>query len=109
MGFTFLKKSWLPNLKRRAGHWRLTEGTGNAVNITSHDGLWRPLLVRAYDAGNVAGTGRFTRTAYDADGRVSFQSYPSVQQQPDHGRMDELRRAGPGDVDPAKVTANRGC
>ncbi len=68
-----------------AGHWRLTETTGNAVKITYYDGLWRPLLVREYDAGNVSGTERFTRTAYDADGRVSFASYPSATSNPSTG------------------------
>jgi RHS repeat-associated protein len=68
-----------------AGHWRLTETTGNAVKITYYDGLWRPLLVREYDAGNVSGTQRFTRTAYDAAGRVSFTSYPSTSSNPTTG------------------------
>ena len=68
-----------------AGHWRLTESTGNAVTVSYYDGLWRPLLVRSFDAGNVAGTERFTRTAYDADGRVTFQSYPSGSSNPTTG------------------------
>ncbi|QNN47083.1 hypothetical protein H9L17_02640 [Thermomonas brevis] len=68
-----------------AGHWRLTEATGNAVKITYYDGLWRPLLVREYDAGNVSGTERFTRTTYDANGRVDFQSYPSTSSSPSTG------------------------
>ncbi len=68
-----------------AGHWRLTETTGNAVKITYYDGLWRPLLVREYDAGNVSGTERYSRTAYDADGRVSFASYPSTSSNPTTG------------------------
>ena len=59
-----------------AGHWRETVTTGNATKITYYDGMWRPLLVREYDAGNQAATQRFTKTAYDADGRVSFAAYP---------------------------------
>lgn len=59
-----------------AGHWRETVTTGNATKITYYDGMWRPLLVREYDAGNQAATERFTKTAYDAEGRVAFQSYP---------------------------------
>jgi RHS repeat-associated protein len=68
-----------------AGHWRETVTTGNAVKITYYDGLWRPLLVREYDAGNQAATERFTRTAYDADGRVEFASYPSTSSIPTTG------------------------
>ena len=59
-----------------AGHWRETVTTGNAVKITYYDAMWRPLLVREYDAGNMAGTQRFTKTVYDAEGRVSFAAYP---------------------------------
>ena len=59
-----------------AGHWRETVTTGNAIKITYYDGLWRPLLVREYDASNQAATQRFSKTAYDAEGRVSFAGYP---------------------------------
>ena len=59
-----------------AGHWRETVTTGNAVKITYYDAMWRPLLVREYDASNMAGTQRFTKTAYDAEGRVGFTAYP---------------------------------
>lgn len=68
-----------------AGHWRETAYTGNATKITYYDGLWRPLLVREYDAGNQSGTERFTRTTYDADGRVGFASYPSTTSNPTTG------------------------
>ena len=68
-----------------AGHWRETVTTGNAVKITYYDGMWRPLLVREYDAGNQAATERFTKTAYDAEGRVAFQSYPSTSSSPSTG------------------------
>ena len=59
-----------------AGHWRETVTTGNATKITYYDAMWRPLLVREYDASNMAGTQRFTKTAYDGEGRVSFAAYP---------------------------------
>ena len=59
-----------------AGHWRETVTTGNATKITYYDAMWRPLLVREYDASNMAGTQRFTKTAYDAEGRVGFTGYP---------------------------------
>lgn len=59
-----------------AGHWRETVTTGNAVKITYYDAMWRPLLVREYDSANMAGTQRFTKTAYDAEGRVAFAAYP---------------------------------
>lgn len=59
-----------------AGHWRQTVSTGNARKVTYYDALWRPLLVREYDAGNEAGTQRASVTAYDTEGRVTFQSYP---------------------------------
>lgn len=61
-----------------AGHWRQTVSTGNGQKITYFDALWRPLVVREYDAANVAGTQRFSRFAYDADGRVTFASYPGT-------------------------------
>ena len=59
-----------------AGHWRETVTTGNATKITYYDAMWRPLLVREYDASNITGTQRFTKTAYDAEGRVAFAAYP---------------------------------
>lgn len=59
-----------------AGHWRETVTTGNAVKITYYDALWQPLLVREYDSSNQAGTQRFTKTAYDGQGRVEFAAYP---------------------------------
>ena len=77
-----------------AGHWRETVTTGNAVRITYYDGMWRPLLVREYDAGNQAATERFTRTAYDAEGRVAFQSYPSSSSSPTTGVWTEYDPLG---------------
>lgn len=61
-----------------AGHWGHTVTTGNARRITYLDGLWRPLVVREYDSANAAGTQRFTRTAYDHEGRTRFSSYPGT-------------------------------
>nr|WP_295382579.1 RHS repeat-associated core domain-containing protein [Pseudoxanthomonas sp.] len=61
-----------------AGHWRQTVSTGAGQKITYFDALWRPLVVREYDAANVTGTQRFNRFAYDTDGRVTFASYPGT-------------------------------
>lgn len=68
-----------------AGHWRQTVTTGNGVKITYFDALWRPLLIREYDATNVAATQRFSGREYDHDGRTVFSSYPSVASNPDKG------------------------
>ncbi len=68
-----------------AGHWRETTTTGNATKITYYDGMWRPLLVREYDASNISGTERFTKAAYDAEGRTTFASYPSTTSTPTTG------------------------
>ncbi len=59
-----------------AGHWRETTSTGNATKITYYDGMWRPLLTREYDAANITGTERFSKTKYDAVGRLEFATYP---------------------------------
>ncbi|TXH12199.1 MAG: RHS repeat protein [Gammaproteobacteria bacterium] len=59
-----------------AGHWRQTVSTGNARKISYYDARWQPLVVREYDTANVTGTQRFTRFAYDHDGRTTFASYP---------------------------------
>jgi len=68
-----------------AGHWRETTTTGNATKISYYDALWRPLLTREYDASNVAGTERFSKLAYDAEGRTVFASYPSTTSTPTTG------------------------
>jgi RHS repeat-associated protein len=60
------------------GHWRETVSTGNARKETYFDALWRPLVVREYDAANVATTSRFTVQAYDHEGRPVFSAYPLV-------------------------------
>ncbi|WP_203321535.1 RHS repeat domain-containing protein [Pseudoxanthomonas beigongshangi] len=61
-----------------AGHWRQTVSTGTGQKISYFDALWRPLVVREYDAANVTGSQRFNRFAYDAEGRVTFASYPGT-------------------------------
>ncbi len=61
-----------------SGHWRQTVATGNARKVTYFDALWRPLLTREYDIADEAGTTRFTRFAYDHEGRVLFASYPGT-------------------------------
>ncbi len=68
-----------------AGHWRQTVRTGAGTKISYFDALWRPLLVREYDNGNVAGTERFVGYEYDHEGRVVFASYPSTVSNPDKG------------------------
>ncbi|PPT89250.1 wall associated protein [Xanthomonas theicola] len=60
-----------------AGHWRQTTSTGNHRKVAYLDAMWRPLLVLEYDASDQAGTQRFERFGYDAEGRTVFMSYPS--------------------------------
>lgn len=59
-----------------ANHWCQTVSTGNSRTITYYDALWRPVLVRQYDTGDVAGTSLFTATAYNPSGQVSRSAYP---------------------------------
>ncbi len=59
-----------------AGHWRQTVSTGNARKVTYYNAQWQPVLVREYDTGNVAGTDRYTASAYDKLGRVWRSAYP---------------------------------
>lgn len=61
-----------------AGHWRQTISTGNARKVTYYDALWRLLLTREYDNGQVTATERFQRFGYDHEGRVTFASYPGA-------------------------------
>jgi YD repeat-containing protein len=77
-----------------AGHWRLTEHTGNGYKITYYDAQWRPMLVREYDYGNVAGTQRFVKMAYDANGRTTFTSYPSASSAPVTGTWTDYDALG---------------
>ncbi|MFZ5639022.1 MAG: RHS repeat domain-containing protein [Pseudomonadota bacterium] len=59
------------------GQWRQVQGTGDHVTVTYLNALWQPVLVHDYDQANVASTLRSTRTEYDSNSRVSFQSYPT--------------------------------
>lgn len=47
------------------GHWRLSSSTGNRRKTTWFDAMWRPLITREFDAGNVADTDRYQRFSYD--------------------------------------------
>ena len=67
-----------------AGHWRLTESTGNRVKDTYYDGLWRPVLTRERDAASSATT-RYVKRSFDAWGRETFVSYPSASSFPGTG------------------------
>ncbi|WP_043689969.1 RHS repeat protein [Luteimonas huabeiensis] len=77
-----------------AGHWQHSESTGQRRKITYLDALWRPVLVREYDNGNVAGTQRFIRQAFDHEGRVTFASYPSASGTPNTGTWTEYDALG---------------
>lgn len=59
-----------------AGAWKQTISKGNYRKETFLDAMWRPVVTREYDNSNVIGTQRFTRQAYDTEGRVVFTSYP---------------------------------
>lgn len=58
--------------------WRQMTQEGNHATVTYLDALWRPVLVHDYDASNVGPTLRSTRFAYDYNGKLSFQSYPTT-------------------------------
>ncbi|MBS3896461.1 RHS repeat-associated core domain-containing protein [Silanimonas sp.] len=66
---------WLPP-GTLPGMWRRLEGRGNFIRATYYDALLRPVLDLQYDQASVGETLRSTRTAYDAAGRVAFQSMP---------------------------------
>lgn len=59
------------------GQWRHLVTHGNYRKATYFDAFWRPVLVHEYDAAQ-PGTLRSVSSAYDTDGRVVFQSYPSA-------------------------------
>jgi len=59
-----------------AGAWKLSLSKGNYRKETFLDAMWRPVVTREYDNINVTDTQRFTRQAYDTEGRVVFASYP---------------------------------
>jgi RHS repeat-associated protein len=58
-----------------AGHWRQTISTGNGREITYFDAMWRPVLTREYDAGNVAATDRYVASSYDPAGHQDYTAY----------------------------------
>jgi RHS repeat-associated protein len=58
------------------GHWEQTVTTGNGINVTYYDALWRPVVTERYDSANPTGTRAINVTRYDADGRPVYQSYP---------------------------------
>lgn len=58
------------------GHWRQTVSKGQARTVTYFDVLWRPVMVRTYDAGNEAATRKVVVKTFDVDGQVVFESYP---------------------------------
>lgn len=60
-----------------AGQWRQYTSKGNYQKVIYLDAMWRPVLTNEYDSSNTAATLRSSSTAYDAAGRVLFQSYPS--------------------------------
>jgi YD repeat-containing protein len=59
-----------------AGHWRLTENTGNARTSTYFDAMWRPVVKEAVDVADAQRTTSWVAMHYDEHGRVAFQSYP---------------------------------
>ena len=59
-----------------AGHWLRRNHTGNHRRNTFYDALWRPVLEHYYDGANVDASIQTRAWAYDADGRVTFASYP---------------------------------
>ena len=61
-----------------AGHWRQTVSTGTARRTSYFDALWRPVVVREYDAANETATKRFSRFTYDYEGRPTFASFPGA-------------------------------
>lgn len=62
----------------------MTVTKGGARNITTHDGMNRPVLVKTEDlTGNAAS--RYVKSDYDALGRTSFVSQPSLIANPTDG------------------------
>lgn len=76
------------------GHWRLSVETGAGRRISYLDAMWRPLLVREFDAIDVVGTERFTGFEYDHEGRTLFASYPSSTSNPDVGVWTQFDAVG---------------
>ncbi|PND38351.1 hypothetical protein C1O66_12995 [Paucibacter aquatile] len=69
-------QNWTPQYGLPAGHWRQTISKGNAQTDTYFDAFWRPVMTRSFDAGDEANTRKVTVKAFDAEGRVTFESYP---------------------------------
>ena len=59
-----------------AGHWLRRNHTGNHRRNTFYDALWRPVLEHYYDGADTNATIQTRAWAYDAEGRVTFASYP---------------------------------
>ena len=59
-----------------AGMWRQQVTTGNLMTETLFDSLWRPVVKQTYDVTNPSATIVQTVIRYDANGNVSFNSYP---------------------------------
>ena len=58
-----------------AGHWKLTEQTGNGQATTYYDAQWRPVLVLTEDMA-LATSKSFVVNRYDLSGQLVFTSYP---------------------------------
>jgi YD repeat-containing protein len=76
------------------GHWRLSSSTGNRRKTIWFDAMWRPLITREFDAGNVADTERYQRFSYDHAGRPTFQSYPGATPNLTTGQWSEYDALG---------------
>jgi RHS repeat-associated protein len=60
-------------------HWKITATTGNSIQETYLDGLWRPVMTRAYDSQDAANTRKVVVKGYDPNGKIAFESYPQRQ------------------------------
>jgi YD repeat-containing protein len=77
-----------------SGHWRVDTAQGARREETYLDALWRPRLIREYDADDVAGTQRYVRNEFDPEGRQSFVSYPSRESNVASGTWSEYDALG---------------
>lgn len=66
-----------------AGTWRARSIEGRMQKSVYYDPLWRPVL--SEDKDTTTSIVRYTATAYDFAGRVTFKSYPSVSSSPTAG------------------------
>ncbi|WP_235935247.1 RHS repeat domain-containing protein, partial [Undibacterium crateris] len=60
------------------GHWRQTTVTGNAVTIHYFDAMWRKRISKTYDAANPGATQTMLTYQWDAEGRLTYQSFPQA-------------------------------